>query len=620
MTKDVIITLSINEAGTPPQSTYLFHVMVDGEVVASNQSLSPDESKAVREVSRRYNALFEGSCIPKLAAEKLAALGAELFGLWLAGSWEKIEPKVKSGSLRLLVIASDLPDVLNLPWELVHPPKGDFLGLDSKFSIRRFPRSGLGPDRGRLRRKLIFRAPTCDGQRTIYPQNEIESMKKITHPDTSDRHDLRQRRKKIRRSLKMHRRSKDEEGEAKDWFLLGTIEVKRERYEEARGNYQKSLKIFRHIGDEMGQINAKAALGAIDVEQGNYDRARETFREVLEGYEKMGSHKDVAGILCGLALIDVHQEKYDSARDTFQRELEIHQKIGDKPGEISTLRNLASIDIHIGDPDTAYGNFQRALKLMQEVGDRFGEAETLQKLAEIDIEQGRFESALEMLQKALDFWQEVGDEVEEANTLDQMGLIWLNREEMQSAQEAFQRELEIWQSIDDNYGEAAAWHNLALIDFSQKEFEAALEKQQKALDMERLIGDEKGVATTWHNMASIDLDRGEYRAGADKLRKSLAINQRLGEKASEAMNLTQLGLVAAKIGRAEEGLRLAALGVSILESARNPAASQIRPAVDALTSKLGYTQEQFEAMLQEVREAYQQDGGRGLIDAAFGED
>ena len=142
MTKDAIITLSINEAGTPPQSTFLFSVMVNGTVVASNQSLSPAESKAVREISRRYNGLFEGGCSPKLAGEKMAALGAELFGLWLAGSWEKIEEKVKSGSLRLLVIASDLPDVLNLPWELVHPPAGDFLGLDSKFSIRRFPRAG----------------------------------------------------------------------------------------------------------------------------------------------------------------------------------------------------------------------------------------------------------------------------------------------------------------------------------------------------------------------------------------------------------------------------------------------------------------------------------------------
>ena len=46
MTKDAIITLFIDEAGTPPQSTFFFNVMVDGTVVASNQSLSAEESRA----------------------------------------------------------------------------------------------------------------------------------------------------------------------------------------------------------------------------------------------------------------------------------------------------------------------------------------------------------------------------------------------------------------------------------------------------------------------------------------------------------------------------------------------------------------------------------------------
>ncbi|MEI6103913.1 MAG: tetratricopeptide repeat protein [Methanothrix sp.] len=142
MTKHAIITLSINEAGTQHQGTFLFYVKVDGEVVYSNRNLSPENYKTVREISRRYNSMFEGGFAPRLAAEKLNAFGAELFSIWLAGSWENVKAKVTSGSLRLIVIASDVPDILNLPWELLRPPLGDFLGVDSKFSIRRFPRSG----------------------------------------------------------------------------------------------------------------------------------------------------------------------------------------------------------------------------------------------------------------------------------------------------------------------------------------------------------------------------------------------------------------------------------------------------------------------------------------------
>jgi len=197
MTKDAIITLSINEAGTPLQSTFLFHVMVDGNVVASNQSLSPDESKAVREISRRYNALFEGGFAPRLAANTMNTIGAELFGLWLAGSWEKIKAKVKSGTLRLLVIASDLPDVLNLPWELVHPPEVDFLGVDSNFSIRRFPRSGQqipnfdGELRPRPLRLLLAVSSPTDLATLDYEREEEYLLKAISGLDvTFDSGDL----------------------------------------------------------------------------------------------------------------------------------------------------------------------------------------------------------------------------------------------------------------------------------------------------------------------------------------------------------------------------------------------------------------------------------------------
>ncbi len=48
---------------------------------------------------------------------------------------------VPSGSTRFLTIASDAPEILNLPWELLHPPEGDFMGLDARFAIRRLPGS-----------------------------------------------------------------------------------------------------------------------------------------------------------------------------------------------------------------------------------------------------------------------------------------------------------------------------------------------------------------------------------------------------------------------------------------------------------------------------------------------
>ena len=127
MNPQPVITLSIKESGAPPNTTYLFHISLDGHPILTNQSLSPQDSENVRQISRRFSSLFEQSCRPEMEAGAEAALGAQLFGLFLASSWEKIRAAVPSGSNRFLVIASEAPEILNLPWELMPRPSGDLL-------------------------------------------------------------------------------------------------------------------------------------------------------------------------------------------------------------------------------------------------------------------------------------------------------------------------------------------------------------------------------------------------------------------------------------------------------------------------------------------------------------
>jgi hypothetical protein len=179
--RDTHITLAVRETGADPQQTFLFHVLVDGEVVAGNQSLPPGEAKAVRQFVDRYNALFKQGGRPRLAAENLNALGADLFSLWLGQIWDKVQARVPSGAQRWLVIASDVPDVLNLPWELLRLPGGDFLGFDPRFSVRRLPwpdRSLAAFDGPLLPRplRILFMACAPQDQALLDYEREEESL------------------------------------------------------------------------------------------------------------------------------------------------------------------------------------------------------------------------------------------------------------------------------------------------------------------------------------------------------------------------------------------------------------------------------------------------------------
>ena len=110
-----------------------------------------------------------------------AALGARLFDLFLASSWQKIRSAVPSGSTRFLTIDSDASEILNLPWELLLPPEGDFLGLDARFAIRRLPGSEkkLESFSGELRPRplrLLFMACAPTDQATLDYEREEEAL------------------------------------------------------------------------------------------------------------------------------------------------------------------------------------------------------------------------------------------------------------------------------------------------------------------------------------------------------------------------------------------------------------------------------------------------------------
>jgi tetratricopeptide (TPR) repeat protein len=137
----------------------------------------------VREISRSFGALFEQVCQPEKDADAQRALGKQLFDLWLATSWEKIKASVPVGSLRFLVIASEVPEILNLPWELLLPPlpDSDFLGINPLFRIRRFPSSvkQMAPFTGELRARplrLLFMACSPSDQPTLDYEKEEEAL------------------------------------------------------------------------------------------------------------------------------------------------------------------------------------------------------------------------------------------------------------------------------------------------------------------------------------------------------------------------------------------------------------------------------------------------------------
>lgn len=131
------LVISISEAGTPAARVFSFKILSGGEVLLE-KSLSPVESQEVREISRQYSSLFEKGCKADTAMDYFDILGRGLFHLFFEKNWAKIEPIMAGVSG--LIVASQVPDVLQLPWELLRFKGETAIGNSPDFTLRRLPK------------------------------------------------------------------------------------------------------------------------------------------------------------------------------------------------------------------------------------------------------------------------------------------------------------------------------------------------------------------------------------------------------------------------------------------------------------------------------------------------
>ncbi|MBV9790132.1 MAG: tetratricopeptide repeat protein [Chloroflexi bacterium] len=132
------VILTIREINAP-QPLFTVHVLLNDDVLASNRGLTISQSRTVRELSQQFSALFEQRAVPKLAQAAQQSLGDTLFAIWLADVWPTLHQRLHPNAPWQLVIASDVPAILNLPWELLRLPPGIFIGSHPLLRIRRFP-------------------------------------------------------------------------------------------------------------------------------------------------------------------------------------------------------------------------------------------------------------------------------------------------------------------------------------------------------------------------------------------------------------------------------------------------------------------------------------------------
>ena len=340
-------------------------------------------------------------------------------------------------------------------------------------------------------------------------------------------------------------------------------------YLEKRGYYSEIIRLNQELSGLQPNAEASGWIARSYADQGDYEKAQEWYERAIE-------IAPAASAYLGLGMALMSLGKHDPARVSLQKAVEIYVSQGDRAGEAAGLQVLASIDVEKNENEAAYLRLQRVAEISESLGDLSGKARALQEMARMDMVRRDYEAAEPKLLESLLLVQKLGDR--------------------------------IW--------EAVVLFNLAGLYLEKGDFALADREFQKALNLARENGDRRAEATILHSLGLISSHAEEKEKAREFFKGALRIFQEIADRPGEAGAFFQLGAVAVQQDRIQEGLRLMAIAAIILRSIKSNEVENVEPLVERLASRLGFTQEQFMTMVQEVLQSYTKDKGWGLVEKA----
>ncbi len=109
------ITITVTEAGTAAARTFAYKIQIDGTVHVK-RTLTPVQTQQVQEMVSQYFSLQQNAALAS-AKNYLPILRSGLFHLFLEAGWQDFGGMVLPDAR--LTVASPIPEVLQLPWELL---------------------------------------------------------------------------------------------------------------------------------------------------------------------------------------------------------------------------------------------------------------------------------------------------------------------------------------------------------------------------------------------------------------------------------------------------------------------------------------------------------------------
>jgi len=363
-------------------------------------------------------------------------------------------------------------------------------------------------------------------------------------------------------------------------------------------------------GDSDGAAFAADAISGYLLRRGYYQELIRLNQEFLAYLESQPQKQSLAAGPSGwIGRAHLDQEEYRQAEEWYSRALQISEAP-------SFYHCLGLTLLHLKKIDEAIVSLQKAAQAYQAAEDLLGQASALGSIAAAYMKAGRNEEARVSLTQIAGIMKAKGDVQGEAAAWQDVARLDMMKGDYDRARPCLVASQDRLLSAGDMSGYSIALFNLASLDLEKGDFAAAREEFERALPLFVERGDESGASSIQHSLGMIYSQAGESEKAKKSFQATLAISQKLGDRAAEAGAFFQLGVLAVQQNRAVDGLRLMALAAVLLRAMKSDDVKNVEPLAERLAAQLGYSQEQFQAMVQEILISYAKDRGRELADRA----
>ena len=186
---------------------------------------------------------------------------------------------------------------------------------------------------------------------------------------------------------------------------------------------ERAMAVVRERGNRPGIAALSFSLGSLNLDRRRYPEARRWMTRALEGFVELGDKLGRAMCHRELAQLARMDGDMEVALDFCARAYSGFQLVEDPAGLGRTLMLSGHVHTREGDTERGMAELKRALRHMDEVGDPRDQAQVLRRIGQCSLRQGHHLEALRQLSEAFDLVRDMSDPIGEGYLLHDLGRV-----------------------------------------------------------------------------------------------------------------------------------------------------------------------------------------------------